>query len=97
MTIKNYKIQIYNIIILFNNIALQAIKKNQNSKLIIQNYKYLLFMYFIKFYNAQIKFNLYDIILEKKSFINNIFLIKDHNINSISFQNIIGKKLSLKK
>lgn len=62
------------------------------AKLIIKNYKYLIFVQLIK-----IKLNLNSIILRKKSYIAVIFLIIDYNTAFITWKKIIRKKLLLKK
>lgn len=90
--------QTNNILILINNIF--ASKKKVIIKVVrimTKHYKYLTFAQSIKFNKTQIKFDKDDIVLIKKSYINDIFLVIDHNIDSTGLKNIIRTKLLLKK
>lgn len=92
------KIWINNILILANKdfvnkkkVAIKFIK------ITTKNWKHLIFLQSVKFNEAQIKLNLEEIVLTKKSYISNIFLVTNHNRNFISSKKIIKKKLFSKK
>lgn len=81
-----------------NNIFINNLKKIiKKAKILIKDYKYFIIIQFINFNKIQLKFNLNSIILIKKSYINNIFLIIGYNIDFINIKNIIKNKLLLKK
>lgn len=70
---------------------------NSNCKIIRKDQEYLNSSYFIKFNGAQIKFNWEGIILTKKSYIIDIFLIINYNIDSTNLKRITRKKLLFKE
>lgn len=59
--------------------------------------EHFIFTQSLKFNNAQIKFDSNSILLTIKTHIDSIFLIKDHDVDSISLREITRRKLSSKK
>lgn len=90
--------QINDILILADN-NFTSIKKTaiQIAKIITKNKKYFILAQPLKFNRAQIKLDSNSIILIKKNHVNGIFLLINHNTNSISSKRIIRKKLSTKE
>ena len=90
--------QTNNILILAdNNFASTKKEIFKLAKIITKNRKYLILVYSLKLNSTQIKPNSNGIVLTKKSYVNNIFLVTHHDADFTSSRGIIRKKLSPKK
>lgn len=78
----------------FTNNKIETIKI---TKLIIKDCKYLTFIQPIKFHRAQIKIDLNDIVLTKKSHLGEILVVINHNIDFINSKKITRNKLLFKE
>lgn len=67
-----------------NNFAYNREKTIKVIKIMTKDCKYLIFAQLIKFNGAQIKLELNDIVLAKKSYVDDIFLITGNNVDSTS-------------
>lgn len=92
------EIQTSNILILANiNFASRKKVVIKFARIITKDWEYFIFLQILKFYKAKIKLDLKRIILIKESYIGNILLITNYDIDSINSRAIIWKKLLLKE
>lgn len=80
-----------------NNFARKKKAAIKVVKIMTKDWRHFTFIQPLKFNEVQIKLDSKSIVLTKKSHIGGIFLVIDHNIDSISFKRVTKKKLLAKK